>query len=81
MLWRAKSHQGKTRWLMSPQTAVTGTAEVPQGGLEPDAIGLAPQLWSVVGAVIVGIVLMFMARFVLQSPFFQGQRESAPREG
>jgi len=26
-------------------------------------------------------VLMFLARFVLQSPFFQVERESAPREG
>jgi amino acid transporter len=41
----------------------------------------APQLWSVVGVVVVGIVLMFLARFVLQSPFFQDPRESAPREG
>jgi amino acid transporter len=41
----------------------------------------ASQLWSVVGVVVVGIVLMFLARFVLQSPFFQVERESAPREG
>jgi len=41
----------------------------------------APQLWSVVGVVVVGIVLMFLARFVLLSPFFQDPRESAPREG
>src|SRR5580692_11174126 len=41
----------------------------------------APQLWSVAGVVVVGIVLMFLARFVLQSPFFQDPRESAPREG
>jgi amino acid transporter len=41
----------------------------------------APQLWSVVGVVVVGIVLMFVARFALQSPFFQDPRESAPREG
>jgi amino acid transporter len=41
----------------------------------------APQLWSVAGVVVVGIVLMLLARFVLQSPFFQVERESAPREG
>jgi amino acid transporter len=41
----------------------------------------ASQLWSVVGVVVVGIVLMFLARFVLHSPFFQVERESAPREG
>jgi amino acid transporter len=41
----------------------------------------ASQLWSVVGVVVVGIVLMFLARFVLESPFFQVERESAPREG
>jgi hypothetical protein len=35
----------------------------------------------VVGVVVVGIVLMFVARFVLRSPFFQDPRESAPREG
>ncbi len=38
----------------------------------------APQLWSVAGVVATGIVLMFVARFVLRSPFFQAQRESAP---
>jgi amino acid transporter len=37
----------------------------------------APQIWSVVGIVGVGVVLMLVARFVLQSPFFHVQRESA----
>jgi amino acid transporter len=37
----------------------------------------AEQLWSVVGVVVVGIVLMFVARFVLRSPFFGVPRESA----
>jgi amino acid transporter len=37
----------------------------------------APQLWSVVGVVASGVVLMFVARFVLRSPFFQIPRESA----
>ncbi|MFZ0048284.1 MAG: APC family permease [Streptosporangiaceae bacterium] len=37
----------------------------------------APQIWSVVGIVGVGVVLMLVARFVLRSPFFQVQRESA----
>jgi hypothetical protein len=81
-----------------PATAVPGAAEVPQRGLEPDAIGPAaafliwlvvkslltapaPQLWSVAGVVVVGIVLMFLARFVLRSSFFQVPLESAAREG
>jgi amino acid transporter len=37
----------------------------------------APQLWSVAAVVASGIVLMFVARFVLQSPFFQIPRETA----
>jgi len=37
----------------------------------------APQLWSVVGVVASGVVLLFVARFVLRSPFFQIPRESA----
>jgi len=40
----------------------------------------APQLWSVVGIVIAGLLLMLVARFVLRSPFFRVPRESAPRE-
>jgi amino acid transporter len=37
----------------------------------------APQLWSVAGVVASGVVLLFVARFVLRSPFFQLPRESA----
>jgi amino acid transporter len=37
----------------------------------------AEQLWSVVGVVATGLVLMFVARFVLRSPFFRLPRESA----
>jgi len=37
----------------------------------------APQIWSLVGVVVVGIVLLLIARLVLRSPFFQLQRESA----
>jgi len=37
----------------------------------------APQLWSVVGIVVVGVVLVLVARFALRSPFFQIERESA----
>jgi hypothetical protein len=40
----------------------------------------APQLWSVPGVVVVGIVLMFVARFVLRSPFFRDPLESAAPE-
>jgi len=36
------------------------------------------QRWSVIGIVAAGIILMFVARFVLRSPFFQIPRESAP---
>lgn len=35
-----------------------------------------PQRWSLIGIVVVGLILMLSARFVLQSPFFQIQRES-----
>jgi hypothetical protein len=40
----------------------------------------ASQVWSVVGIVGVGVILMFVARFVLRSPFFDIQLESAARE-
>jgi len=36
----------------------------------------APQVWSLVGIVVAGLVLMFCARVILQSGFFQIQRES-----
>jgi amino acid transporter len=39
----------------------------------------APQIWSVVGIVSVGVMLMLLARFSLQSQFFQISRESAAR--
>jgi amino acid transporter len=41
----------------------------------------APELWSLAGIVIAGVVLMFVARTILRSPFFQIRRESATREG
>jgi amino acid transporter len=34
------------------------------------------QIWSMVGIVVAGLILMLSARFVLRSPFFQIQRES-----
>jgi amino acid transporter len=34
------------------------------------------QVWSLIGVVSVGVILMFVARFLLGSPFFQLQRES-----
>jgi amino acid transporter len=37
----------------------------------------ASQLWWIGGIIAVGLVLMFSARFLLRSPFFQAQRESA----
>ncbi len=38
------------------------------------------QIWSLVGVVAVGVVLMLVARFVLRSPFFHLARESEGRE-
>jgi hypothetical protein len=40
----------------------------------------ASQVWSVVGIVGVGVILMFVARFVLRSPFFRVPLESAARD-
>jgi amino acid transporter len=38
------------------------------------------QIWSLVGIIIAGVLLMFSARFILQSPFFRMPRESdSPR--
>ena len=39
------------------------------------------EIWSIVGIVAAGVVLMLIARFVLKSPFFQIARESAAKEG
>jgi amino acid transporter len=39
----------------------------------------ASQLWSVVGIVASGLILMLSARFILRSPFFHVSRESEPR--
>jgi amino acid transporter len=36
----------------------------------------ASQIWSLVGVVVIGVILMFGSRFVLRSPFFQIARES-----
>jgi amino acid transporter len=38
----------------------------------------ASQNWAIVGVVVVGFILMFVARFGLRSPFFAIRRESAP---
>jgi amino acid transporter len=38
------------------------------------------QRWSLIGIVVVGVILMFSARYILQSPFFQIRRESWSRE-
>ena len=37
----------------------------------------ASQVWSIVGIVVAGLVLMLVARFGLRSPFFQIPRETA----
>ncbi|HTS95249.1 MAG TPA: APC family permease [Streptosporangiaceae bacterium] len=39
----------------------------------------ASQVWSLVGVVVAGVVLMLAARFILRSPFFQIRRESEAR--
>jgi amino acid transporter len=46
------------------------------------SLQLAPwtQRWSLIGIVGVGILLMFVARFGLRSPFFGTRLESEPRE-
>jgi amino acid transporter len=41
----------------------------------------AAQNWSLVGIVVVGVVMLFVARFGLRSPFFQIARESDMQEG
>ena len=38
--------------------------------------GLLPQVWSLIGVVAAGLLLMLAARFVLRSPFFSIRRES-----
>ena len=38
------------------------------------------QRWSLIGIVVVGLILMFSARYILQSPFFQIRRESWTKE-
>src|SRR5271165_2014523 len=40
----------------------------------------ASQIWSVVGIVAVGVILLLVARFVLRSPFFRIPLESASKE-
>jgi amino acid transporter len=39
----------------------------------------ATQIWSLIGVVLVGVLLMLSARFILQSPFFQIRRESSAK--
>jgi amino acid transporter len=41
----------------------------------------ASEVWSVVGIVAAGVILMLVARFILRSEFFQIARETAAREG
>ena len=38
-----------------------------------------PQVWSLVGVVAAGLIMMLIARFGLRSVFFQLPRESEPR--
>jgi amino acid transporter len=41
----------------------------------------AAQIWSLVGVVVAGLILMLAARYVLRSPFFQVPRESDAERG
>jgi amino acid transporter len=41
----------------------------------------APQVWSVVGVILSGVVVMLITRFTLKAPFFQTPRESAADVG
>ena len=34
------------------------------------------EIWSLVGVAVLGVLLMFAARYILKSPFFHIQRES-----
>jgi amino acid transporter len=38
------------------------------------------QRWSLIGIIVAGVVLMYSARFILRSPFFQIRRESYTRD-
>jgi amino acid transporter len=40
----------------------------------------APEQWSMAGIIVAGIILMLLARYLLRSPFFSIQRESAPAD-
>jgi amino acid transporter len=40
--------------------------------------GALPERWSLLGIVVAGLVLMVVARYVLQSPFFHTARETDP---
>jgi amino acid transporter len=53
-------------------------ASVLLGWIVVKSLGPAPaaELWSLAGVVAAGVVLMFAARFVLRSPFFQAGLES-----
>jgi amino acid transporter len=46
-----------------------------------DSLRTAPanQLWSVIGIVAAGVILMLVARFIMRSPFFGVERESENR--
>lgn len=39
----------------------------------------AAEIWSLAGIIAVGVILMFVARYVLRSPFFETRREAAER--
>ena len=51
------------------------------GWIFAKSLGAAPwtQRWSLIGIVVAGLILMFVARFILRSTFFQIPRESEGR--
>jgi hypothetical protein len=39
-----------------------------------------PQIWSLIGIIGLGLVMMLSARFILRSPFFHIRREAATKD-
>src|SRR5262245_46575996 len=39
-----------------------------------------PEIWSLIGIIGLGLIMMLSARFILRSPFFHIRREAAPRD-
>jgi len=86
MLWRAgRHHRSADGRILSNAADLVLVGILPLGAaaflvwllIKSLLAAPAPQLWSVAGVAVSGVVLIFVARFVLRSPFFQIPRESA----